>query len=328
MTEPLVSICIPTYNGEAYLKACLDSCVNQIYENYEIVICDDGSKDASTRIIEEYAGMHPKIRFYRNEKNLGLVANWNRCIELSKGEWIKFVFQDDYVTKNCLQQFAQNVNPSVSLLVSARNFILPENPSADYLSYYTNEVRTLVNTNDHKDPFFSPALISRIAVQNISMNFIGEPSLTFFRKNLVNELGFFSDALKQICDLEFFLRIGSKYGLSYIPEKLCAFRIHSHSTTSTNLENKYFELHYIEPLLFSWFLLYGEHYSGFRAHLNTFQKMKLKLYFRVKCYSAYTTNVKKNYGYYLFAGHEHPFKEIFSWKKGNILVWLIAALRK
>ncbi|WP_317897482.1 glycosyltransferase family 2 protein [Aurantibacillus circumpalustris] len=328
MTQPLVSICIPVYNGEKYLKQCLDSCINQTYDNYEIIICDDGSTDTSVQLIEEYAISNKKIRLSKNEKNLGLVENWNACIKQARGEWIKFVFQDDYIAENCLQKFVEQIEPSVNLIVSARNFILPENPSSDYINYYTNRVRTLENTGAYSSTFFTPQSISRIAAENISMNFIGEPSLTFFRGRVVDELGSFNPLFKQICDLEFVLRIASKYGLKYIPEKICAFRIHTDSTTSTNVENKYFDLHYIEPLLFSWVLFYSKEYNTFRSCLNVFLKFKLKMYFKLKCYVANKVNREENKNHLVFNPSQTQFKEIHNSKDGNLLVRMIALVKK
>ncbi|PBQ33856.1 hypothetical protein CNR22_19400 [Sphingobacteriaceae bacterium] len=328
MTEPFVSICIPTYNGEAWLKQCLDSCLNQSYTNYELVICDDGSTDTSALIIEEYRTKYKNISFFKNEKNLGLVANWNRCVQLSKGEWIKFVFQDDYITQNCLQRFVQTVNPSVPISVCARNFILPENASKDYIDYYTKVVRTLENTSTHKDTHYPAELIAKIAVENMCMNFIGEPSLIFFKKSITQELGFFNADLKQICDLEFALRVSGKYGLTYIPEKLCAFRIHNQSTTTTNVTQNYFQLHYIEPMVFAWLLLFDKVYMIFRSHLSIKLSFKLNFYFQWKCYQAYQVNLKENRQHNLFLEEQTKFKEIHQYKNGTPWVRLLSRLKK
>ena len=192
MTNPLVSICIPTYNGDKYLVECLETCVNQSFKNYEIIICDDGSTDKTETLIEIYASKYKFIKFFKNEKNLGLVANWNRCLDLSSGTWIKFVFQDDYITYDCIEKFVNEITSSNQLIVCKRNFILPENPSSDFSNYYNNVVRTLENTNDYSGKQFLPELISKIAVENIGLNFIGEPSLIFFKKNIVNEVGLFN----------------------------------------------------------------------------------------------------------------------------------------
>ena len=326
MTEPLISICIPTYNGDKYLVECLNTCLKQSFTDYEIVICDDGSTDKTISVIEEYKSQYPLIKFFKNEKNLGLVGNWNKCIELSSGKWIKFVFQDDYITEDCLQEYVNEIDSTTVLMVSKRNFILPDNASDDYINYYTKVVRTLENTNTNKDKAFPPKLISKIAVQNICLNFIGEPSLIFFKKNVVNDVGLFNSALKQICDLEFALRVASKYGLKYIPKKTCAFRVHQDSTTSTNVSNKFFELHYIEPLLFSYFLLFDEHFSAFRANLNYFELLKLRLFFKVKAYKANKVNLKENYNYFLFNNTGAHYSEIAKVKNGSLLIKIIVAI--
>jgi glycosyltransferase involved in cell wall biosynthesis len=327
MTKPLVSICIPTYNGGKYLVECLDSCVNQSFKDYEIIICDDCSSDETSSIIEKYAVIYPFVTFYRGEQNLGLVGNWNKCLSLSLGKWIKFVFQDDYITNDCLQKFVDQIEDDTQLMVCKRHFILPENATIDQVNYYTNEVRTLENTSEYTGKNFPPQLISKIAVENICMNFIGEPSLIFFRKSIVEDVGDFNSSLKQICDLEFALKIASKFGLKYVPEKLCAFRIHNDSTTSNNVDNKYFELHYIEPLLFSYLLLFAKQFKSFRSYLNFYQMLKLKLYFKLKVYKAYSVNIKEGRNNYLFTNQNIAFQKIHEYQNGSPLIKLIAAIR-
>ena len=324
MLNPLITICIPTYNGEQYLKICIDSCIEQTFTDYEIIICDDGSSDKTIEIIESYN--NSKIKLFKNTVNLGLVGNWNKCIELSKGQWIKFVFQDDYISANCLQEFVNEIDERTNLIVSKRDFIIPNNSTKEFINYYTNEVRTLENTSNFKGKIYSPQLISKLAVQNICMNFIGEPSLIFFRKKCVEELGYFNSDLKQICDLEFVLKLACKYGLKYIPKKICSFRVHLNSTTSSNLNNKFFEMHYIEPLLFSYYLLYHTNFKIFRTYLNFFQLIKLKLYFKVKAYRAYKANIYEGHNYYLFNDSNSKFKEITANKTGNFFVKLVATL--
>ncbi|MEO6304051.1 MAG: glycosyltransferase, partial [Bacteroidia bacterium] len=238
MAEPLISICIPTYNGEKYLEECIDSCLLQTFKNYEIIICDDGSSDKTVEIIERYKSKHPAIKFFKNPKNLGLVGNWNKCIELTSGEWIKFIFQDDSLREDCLEKFSKEIDNSVELIVCKRNFKLDKTPTEDEKDYYANRVKTLENTGYFGSTFFAPQIISRIAAHNIALNFIAEPSLTLFRKSVINKIGLFDPELKQICDLEFMLRVASNFGLKYIPEQLCLFMIHSSSTTEKNVTGK------------------------------------------------------------------------------------------
>ena len=91
MKKDLISIIIPVYNCQDYLKRCLDSVFAQDYDNYEVICIDDGSTDGSERILKEY-----NIRYYRQE-NSGQAVARNKGIELANGKWICFVDSDDCV---------------------------------------------------------------------------------------------------------------------------------------------------------------------------------------------------------------------------------------
>lgn len=284
--NPLISICIPTYNGEKYLRACLDSCLSQSFTDYEIVVCDDQSTDATLQIVEEYRQKHNSIKIFSNPVNLGLVKNWNLCNELAHGTWIKFLFQDDLMYADCLQKFADQFETGTSLIVSKRNFIL-EKESILLRNYYECEVRTLENTGFFNSNTFSAEQISKIAINNIALNFIAEPSLVIFKKELVNQFGTFDEELKQICDLEFLLRVASVTGLRYIPEKLCEFRIHSQSTTEKNVSGSSYHHAQLESLIFAAKLLSANKFQSFRNYLSVAEKVKLRLYVKYKSFIAY-----------------------------------------
>ena len=98
-----VSIIVPVYNGELYLKDCLDSLINQTLEEIEIIAIDDVSTDKSLAILKEYSQKSPKIKVYQNEKNLGTGATRNRGLTLATGEYIGFVDCDDYVSNTMYQ---------------------------------------------------------------------------------------------------------------------------------------------------------------------------------------------------------------------------------
>src|SRR5262249_59105555 len=92
---PLVSICIPTYNGSAFLRQCLDSALAQADADLEVVVLDDASHDGTVEIVQEYAQHDRRVRFHQNSENRGSVGNQNRCIDHARGEWIKQLFQDN-----------------------------------------------------------------------------------------------------------------------------------------------------------------------------------------------------------------------------------------
>lgn len=98
MQQPKVSVIVPVYNVEKYLKQCLDSIVNQTYKNLEIIIVNDGTKDNSMKIVEEY--LQDKRIKVINKENGGLSSARNRGIEEATGEYISFVDSDDYIDLN------------------------------------------------------------------------------------------------------------------------------------------------------------------------------------------------------------------------------------
>ena len=102
MSEPKISIIIPVYNVEKYLRECLDSCINQTLDIIEIICVDDCSTDNSYKILEEYQQKDSRIRIFRQEENKKQGAARNRGLELATGEYIWFVDSDDYIdTKAC-----------------------------------------------------------------------------------------------------------------------------------------------------------------------------------------------------------------------------------
>jgi len=293
MMNPFISICVPVFlpsrqagNGEKHLKECLDSCISQTFTNYEIIICDDGSSDESISMCEEYASKHKHIKFYKNEKNLGLLGNWNKCVELANGTWIKFLFQDDLMNSNCLEEFAKNAVDGVELIVCKRNFLLESSASEDEKDYYQNRVRTLENTGQFTSNDFKAQTISKIANDNPSLNFIGEPSLTMFKKEALLKVGGFDNELKQICDLEFLLRLASVYGLRYIPQQLCAFRIHNASTTVKNVSSNSYYIDNIEALLYVLKLLTKPEFKNFRDHIGTNGISKHRMFAKYRLFKA------------------------------------------
>lgn len=93
--KPLVSILSPCYNVEQFLPQCLDSIINQTYENLQIVLIDDGSKDGTWQIMQEYAAKDSRIEIYHQE-NQGVASTRNHLLEKVKGDYVLFVDSDDW----------------------------------------------------------------------------------------------------------------------------------------------------------------------------------------------------------------------------------------
>ena len=121
---PLVSICIPTYNNARFLRECLDSIVNQTYQNKEIIIVDNASTDETKKIVKEYVEKY-KVKYYRNKKNIGGEANFTRCIELAKGEFIAIYHSDDIYLPNMVEKQVQvfQDNSTLGAVFTSANII-------------------------------------------------------------------------------------------------------------------------------------------------------------------------------------------------------------
>lgn len=98
----MISVIVPVYNVEPYLRKCLDSIVKQTYKDHEILIIDDGSTDGGGAICDEYAGMDNRIRTFHTE-NRGLSAARNLGLDEARGEWIGFVDSDDWIEPNFIE---------------------------------------------------------------------------------------------------------------------------------------------------------------------------------------------------------------------------------
>lgn len=94
-SRPLVSIGMPTYNGAEFIRQALDSLLAQDYDNFELIISDNASRDATPDICAECILKDNRIRYYRNETNLGAVWNFNRVFELSNGEYFMWAADHD-----------------------------------------------------------------------------------------------------------------------------------------------------------------------------------------------------------------------------------------
>ena len=101
---PRVSIGIPVYNGGRFIKEAIDSILAQTFEDFELILSDNASTDETEEICKEYATLDRRIRYYRNEENLGAAKNYNRVFELSNGEYFKWASHDDLCAPEYLER--------------------------------------------------------------------------------------------------------------------------------------------------------------------------------------------------------------------------------
>lgn len=95
MNNSRVSIGMPVYNGEPFLRETLDAILAQTFRDFELIISDNASTDATEQICREYAAQDKRISYSRNQQNIGASANFNRVFKLSSGEYFKWSAADD-----------------------------------------------------------------------------------------------------------------------------------------------------------------------------------------------------------------------------------------
>lgn len=115
---PFVSVLIPVFNREHHIAECIQSALDQNYNNYEIVIVDNASSDQTAYICREIASKNSKIRFFENNKNLGPVGNWQRCVREARGEVAKILFSDDLLLPDCLSVMVNKLEDDVAFVYS------------------------------------------------------------------------------------------------------------------------------------------------------------------------------------------------------------------
>ena len=103
---PKISIIVPVYNAEQWLERCIDSIVAQTYTDWELLLIDDGSTDASGDICDRYAASDPRIQAF-HKPNGGVSSARNLGLDHAKGEWITFVDSDDYIEARFLESFSE-----------------------------------------------------------------------------------------------------------------------------------------------------------------------------------------------------------------------------
>jgi glycosyltransferase involved in cell wall biosynthesis len=215
----LVSIVIPAYNNENTIIATLESIRNQSYKNIEIIIIDDNSKDKTLQLVTEQQKKDNRIKIYHNSTNLGMIGNWNKCIQMSNGEFVKLVCADDLLDKNEIEKEteAMILNPTVNLVESDTRLIDINGRKIGSFKRY------------HKSGLVKGKKIARTSI--IWNNFFGAPVNNLIRKSVLDKTGYFDEQFTYILDFDMWMKIACTGDVYIIHELLNSFRIRNDSNT-------------------------------------------------------------------------------------------------
>ena len=184
--NPLVSIIVPVYNCERYIKECVDSLVNQSYTNLEIIIIDDGSKDNSGAIIEKYFLADSRVKYIHKE-NGGVSKARNTGINLASGKFISFVDGDDYVSLNFIEAALDLIQANNLDFVLGGTQRYSQNGSKNYAASTEN---VIIYENDLFD--LKAKVLSNGTVPDKRLNtcFTSGPVCKLFKSDQVKKLEF------------------------------------------------------------------------------------------------------------------------------------------
>jgi glycosyltransferase involved in cell wall biosynthesis len=118
MPSPRVTIATPVYNGERYVAGALDSVLSQTFGDFEVLIHDNASTDATAEICQSYAQRDSRIRYFRNPHNLGVVANFNLGAQQARGEYFRWHCYDDLMRPKCLEASVRGLDSDPTAAVS------------------------------------------------------------------------------------------------------------------------------------------------------------------------------------------------------------------
>jgi len=165
---PKVSVMMPAYNVENYIKEAIESILNQTFQDYELIIIDDGSTDSTYQVMEYYAQKSNKIRIFKNEKNEGLVYTRNRLLELANGEYLAALDSDDISLLDRLEKQVNflDKNPEIDLLGGGLEFFREGSDEKSYLLFLTDPEQIECKLLFH-NMFTQTAIIYRNKVKNL-----------------------------------------------------------------------------------------------------------------------------------------------------------------
>ncbi len=214
--EELVSIVLPVYNGERFLRESIESVCSQTYKNWELIIVDDCSSDMTPEICKEYAEKDQRIKYYRNEKNLKLPGNLNRGFQLTSGNYLTWTSDDNKYRPEAIKRMVQ---------------ALKEIPEAGlvYASY---------QVIDEDDNIILIEQADMLGINQITgANVVG--ACFMFTREAYVKTGEYDETLFLVEDFAYWQRMMACTKTITISDVLYDYRWHSKSLTSTKNKKKY-----------------------------------------------------------------------------------------
>jgi glycosyltransferase involved in cell wall biosynthesis/predicted O-methyltransferase YrrM len=229
--KPFISVCIPTYNRADYLKEAIKSALNQNYDNFEIVIVDDGSTDKTEEVVKEFAS--PRIRYIK-KKNEGRPKTRNRLISEAKGDYILWLDDDDLLAEGMIEAYSS---------------VLKNDPSIDVI--YGN-LQVFDSESGNRLQLFDPEDYTNDSSQ-ILANLISGKGITFpgslIRKKLIEEAGGFDEEFPRAQDNELWTRLALKAKFYKLNKEIYLYRKHDANVSMNDFVDRSYESKVIRKII-------------------------------------------------------------------------------
>ncbi|MDG6218134.1 MAG: glycosyltransferase [Candidatus Thermoplasmatota archaeon] len=203
---PIVSVIMPVYNNEKYLRESIESILNQTYTNFEFIIIDDCSSDSSWDIIQIYSEKDPRIIPIKNEKNLKIPKTRNKGIKISKGKYIVVQDGDDVSCPDRIEKQVEFMEKHTEYGALGSNmYVIDSNSEVIGERIYINDFKKIKKAITRYNPIAQPSVIIRNSL-------------------LKNEIGNYNEDLIRCSDYDLWIRIGLKYKIGNLQESLVKYR--------------------------------------------------------------------------------------------------------
>jgi glycosyltransferase involved in cell wall biosynthesis len=255
MKYPRISIITPSYNQAHFIAETIDSVLNQNYPNLEYWVIDGGSKDGTVKILKSYG---KKIKWL-SEKDHGQTDAINKGLQKVTGEIIAYLNSDDVYLPNTLHTVAEYfIKHPTAKWITGDYFIIDE--KGRKIQSWVAEYKKMFRRN----PSYSKLAIA---------NYIIQPS-TFWRREVVAEIGLFNDQLRYCMDFEYWMRIMKRYPLHVLPNHFSLFRIHQGSKGGSQYTKQFREEHEIVERYIDNPLIRGVHWIHAQLIVLAYQLLK------------------------------------------------------
>lgn len=294
INNPLVSIVIPVYNREVFVKEAIDSALGQTYSNVEVIVVDNCSTDHTWDVINSCQS--DKVRVYRNDTNIGPVLNWKRGIELSRGEYVKLLFSDDMISENYVEESLKCFDKETAFVLSPEHKLINGEITSQRRykkKKYTSKeyIRRLYVLYSKEFPVSPGAALFR--KKDIESSFVTEIPTMGNLQPLKNGAGI---------DLLMYMVIANKYHhISISPQSKAIFRAHDGSFTSQDSSIAHY---YIRAMIYFLDIVQDSTCNDlFKVYLKRYSKYKksfLEEYGMVKVNKLFPLKLVYLYPYYLY----------------------------